>query len=156
MSQQINKLKSTVNFYSLDKTENINLCICQLVKKLYKENKNIIIIDNDDKLENIDRLLWSFEQNTFLPHKTYSDGDDIDTPILLISGQIKDKYDLFDSYTEIINNGEIPLIEYKTYTNIYEFITDNEEHKITCRSKYTKYMNNNFNVMHRKYNEQTI
>tara|TARA_B100001113_G_scaffold113428_1_gene92170 strand:- start:2329 stop:2790 length:462 start_codon:yes stop_codon:yes gene_type:complete len=153
LSQQINKLKSIVNFYSLEKTEDIYLCICRLVRKLYKENKKIIIIENDNKLESIDKLLWSFEQNTFLPHKIHSSDGDIDTPILLISSQYINKLQLFDNYSEIINNCEIPLIENNTYTNIHELVSDSEEHKIICRNKYTQYMNNNFDVTHRKYNE---
>tara|TARA_B100000902_G_C26745643_1_gene638308 strand:+ start:85 stop:489 length:405 start_codon:yes stop_codon:yes gene_type:complete len=134
----------------------MNLYLCRLAQKLYKDNKNIIIIANDDKLADFDKLLWSFEQNSFLPHKILSDGDDIDTPILLVSSHNINKLDYIESYPEIINSGEAPLIGCKNYTNIHELVSDNEEHKIICRSKYTKYMNNNFNVIHRKYNEQAI
>tara|TARA_Y100000768_G_scaffold385192_1_gene370794 strand:+ start:10414 stop:10794 length:381 start_codon:yes stop_codon:yes gene_type:complete len=126
------------------------------VRKLYKENKNIIIIDNDDKLTDIDKLLWSFEQNSFLPHKIYSDEADIDTPILLYAVQNRNNQILFDSYSEIINNSEIPLIEHKNYTNIHEFISDNEQHKVICRDKYAQYRNNNFEVSHKRYDEKAI
>ena len=133
----------------------MNLCLCKLVQKLYKENKNIMIIANDDRLADFDKLLWSFEQNSFLPHKILSDND-IDTPILLVSSHNINKLGYIESYPEIINSGETPLIECKNHTNIHELVSNNEEHKIICRTKYTKYMNNNFNVIHRKYNEQAI
>ena len=149
-------MKSIVNFYSLQKTDDIYLCICQLVKDLYKKDKNILIIDNDDKLESIDKLLWSFEQNSFLPHKILSQDNDFDTPILLISSHNIRTLKSDQNYTEIINNCEIPLIENNTYTNIHEFISDNEEHKRICRNKYTQYANNNFDVKHSKYNEKTV
>ena len=152
---QISKLKSTVNFYSLDKKDDINLCVCELTRKLYKKNKNIIIVDNNDKLTDIDKLLWSFQQNTFLPHKILID-DIIDTPILLISRENIHKLELCKNYSEIINNCEVPLIQYKTQTNIYEFVLDNEEDKIVSRNKYTKYKSSSFDVMHIKYNEQAI
>ena len=152
---QISKLKSTVNFYSLDKKDDINLRICELTRKLYKKNKNIIIVDNNDKLTDIDKLLWSFQQNTFLPHKILID-DIIDTPILLISRENIHKLELCKNYSEIINNCEVPLIQYKTQTNIYEFVLDNEEDKIVSRNKYTKYKSSSFDVMHIKYNEQAI
>ena len=155
MSRPINKLKSTANFYSLEKKDDINLCICQLVKKLYKKDKNIIIIDNDDKLAVIDKLLWSFQQNSFLPHKILLD-DSLDTPILLVSSQNVHKLKMCKEYTEIINNYEKPLIEYNNNANVYEFVLSNEENKIISRNKYTQYKNNSFNVMHIKYNEQAI
>tara|TARA_B100001057_G_C22696615_1_gene889984 strand:+ start:490 stop:957 length:468 start_codon:yes stop_codon:yes gene_type:complete len=155
LSRPINKLKSTANFYSLEKKDDINLCICQLVKKLYKKDKNIIIIDNDDKLAVIDKLLWSFQQNSFLPHKILLD-DSLDTPILLVSSQNVHKLKMCKEYTEIINNYEKPLIEYNNNANVYEFVLSNEENKIISRNKYTQYKNNSFNVMHIKYNEQAI
>ena len=156
MSYRINKLKSNVYFYSLEETDDVNLCLCQLVKKLYKENKNIIIIDNNDRLTDIDKLLWSFEQNSFLPHKIIIDDENIDSPILLVSYQNINKLDVIKNNSEIINNSELPLTEYKTYINIHEFVSNDEEHKKVCRAKYSKYMNNNFDVIHRKYDEQAI
>ena len=69
---------------------------------------------------------------------------------------LSNKLGYIESYPEIINSGETPLIECKNHTNIHELVSNNEEHKIICRTKYTKYMNNNFNVIHRKYNEQAI
>ena len=146
-------MKSSVYFYSLGETDDINLCLCQLVQKLYKENKKIIIIDNNDKLTDIDKLLWSFQQNSFLPHKILSKDDDPDSPILLVSYQNINKVALFESYSEIINNSEMPLIDYKAFNNIHEFVLNNEEHKKICRTKYSKYMNNKFDVIHRKYYE---
>tara|TARA_Y100000768_G_scaffold377658_1_gene351148 strand:+ start:1956 stop:2426 length:471 start_codon:yes stop_codon:yes gene_type:complete len=156
LSHPINKLKSIVNFYSLEKKDNIDLSVCKIVRKLYKENKNVMIMDNDDNLTKFDKLLWSFEQNTFLPHKILFEDDVMDTPIILVSCQNINKLELYKNYSEIINNCEIPLIGHKIFTSIHEFVSNNENDKIVSRSKYTQYKNNNFNVSHRKYNEQTI
>ncbi len=137
----------------MNDSNDIKLSVCHLVKKLYKQNKNIIIIDNDNNLNQIDKLLWSFEQNSFLPHKIFLIEDEIDTPIILLSQSNITKLDLFKSYSNIINNSEIPLIGYSSLTNIYEFILNDENHKIICRNKYIKYKNNNFEVIHKEYNE---
>ena len=82
-------MKSVANFYSLEQNHDIQLCICKFVRHLFRKDKNIIIIDSKYKLEELDRLLWSFEQSSFLPHKiyNYNDGDMIDTPIILLSIQ---------------------------------------------------------------------
>jgi DNA polymerase IIIc chi subunit len=96
-------LKSVANFYSIEESHDIHLCICKFVKHLFKKDESIIIIDNNHELEELDRLLWSFEQNSFLPHKIYNDGAMIDTPIILLSIQNLDKLKIFNKYTSIIN-----------------------------------------------------
>ena len=90
-------MKSVVNFYSIEINHDIKLCLCKFVKCLYKKDENIIIIDDYEKLEELDKLLWSFEQNSFLPHKIYNKGDVIDTPIILLSIQNLDTV----SYTHL-------------------------------------------------------
>ena len=61
-------MKSTVNFYSLEKSQDLYLSICTLIRELYKLSGQIIICDYHSNLEKIDKLLWTFEQNSFLPH----------------------------------------------------------------------------------------
>jgi DNA polymerase-3 subunit chi len=146
-------LKSVVNFYSIEINHDIKLCICRFVKNLYKKDKNIIIIDDYEKLEELDKLLWSFEQNSFLPHKIYNNGDVIDTPIILLSIQNLDKLRLFNNYTSIINNYDNALVNLENNTNIYEFVDTDESKKSISRNKFLEYKKNNFTLMHNKYNE---
>ena len=149
-------MKSVVNFYSIEINHDIKLCLCKFVKCLYKNDENIIIIDDYEKLEELDKLLWSFEQNSFLPHKIYNKGDAIDTPIILLSIQNLDKLRLFDDYTSIINNYDNALVNLENDINIYEFVDTDESKKSISRNKFLEYKKNNFTLMHNKYNEQTI
>jgi DNA polymerase-3 subunit chi len=149
-------LKSVVNFYSIELNHDIKLCQCKFVKCLYKRDENIIIVDDYENLEELDKLLWSFEQNSFLPHKIYNNGDVIDTPIILLSIQNLDKLRLFNAYTSIINNYDNALVNLENNTNIYEFVDTNESKKTISRNKFLEYKKNNFTLMHNKYNEQTI
>jgi DNA polymerase-3 subunit chi len=149
-------LKSVVNFYSIELNHDIKLCQCKFVKCLYKRDESIIIVDDYENLEELDKLLWSFEQNSFLPHKIYNKGDVIDTPIILLSIQNLDKLRLFNAYTSIINNYDNALVNLENNTNIYEFVDTNESKKTISRNKFLEYKKNNFTLMHNKYNEQTI
>tara|TARA_Y100000992_G_scaffold301162_1_gene271380 strand:+ start:935 stop:1375 length:441 start_codon:yes stop_codon:yes gene_type:complete len=146
-------LKSVVNFYSIETNHDIKLCLCKFIKNLYKKDKNIIIIDDYEKLEELDKLLWSFEQNSFLPHKIYNTGDKIDTPIILLSIQNLDKLRLFNDYTSIINNYDNALVNLENNINIYEFVDTDESKKSISRSKFLEYKKKNFTLMHNKYNE---
>ena len=149
-------MKSVVNFYSIEINHDIKLCVCEFIKILYKKDKNIIIIDDNKELKELDRLLWSFEQNSFLPHKIYNNGDMVDTPIILLSIQNLDKLSLFNNYTYIINNYDNALVNLKNNINIYEFVDTNELKKSISRNKFIEYKKNNFTLIHNKYNEQTV
>ena len=149
-------MKSVANFYSIEENHDVKLCICKLVRNLFKKEENIIIIDSSDKLVELDKLLWSFEQNSFLPHKIYSDGDAIDTPIMLLSIQNLDKLKIFNNYTSVINNFDNALFKLNDNTEIYEFVGSSELNKSISRKKFLEYKKNSFTLIHNKYNEQTI
>lgn len=149
-------MKSTANFFSLNKNHNLDLCICNCIKHLFKKENKVIVITSDDKLERLDKLLWTFEQNSFLPHKIYEDGDKVDTPILLLSFKYIDKFEIFYEYKSIINNHSTPLLKNIDAINIYEFVEDDENNKTISRKKYSDYKKYNFTLVHNTYDEQTI
>ncbi len=149
-------MKPVANFYSIEDDHDIKLCICKLVRKLFKKEENIIIIDSSDRLKELDRLLWSFEQNSFLPHKIYIDGDSIDTPIMLLSIQNLDKLNKFNNYTSVINNFDNALLMLNDDIEIYEFVDSNELNKSISRKKFLEYKKNSYTLIHNKYDEQTI
>ena len=149
-------MKSVANFYSIEDSHDINLCICKFVKYLFKKDENIIIIDSKDKLEELDRLLWSFEQNSFLLHKIYNNEDIIGTPIILLSIQNLDKLKIFNKYTSVINNYDNALLILENDIKIYEFVGNNESDKSNSRKKFIEYKKNNFTMIHNKYNEQAV
>ena len=149
-------MKSTANFYSLNRNHNLDLCICSFVKYLYKEENKIILISSDHKIEKIDKLLWTFEQNSFLPHKVYKDGDKIDTPILLSTLNDMNNIEIFGEYKSIINNQSAALLKIDGDKNIYEFVEDDETNKSISRNKYSDYKKYNFNLLHKTYDEQAI
>ena len=149
-------MKSTANFYSLNRNQNLDLCICNCIKLLYKKENKIIIVSSDHKIEKLDKLLWTFEQNSFLPHKIYKDGDKIDTPILLLSLNDMSDTEIFNEYKSIINYQTAALLKIADNINIYEFVEDDETNKSISRKKYSDYRKYNFTLLHKAYNEQAI
>ena len=149
-------MKPTVNFFSLEKSQDLYISTCFLVKELYKLGDQVIIFDDNSNLDKLDKLLWTFEQNSFLPHKVYQTGDNRDTPIILLSEKYVDNLLIFNEYDSIINNFNQPITKNVEDFKMYEFVEDFEEKKIISRKKYTIYKNNDYNLKHKKYNEQTI
>jgi len=145
-------LKSTVNFYSLEKSQDLHLSICTLIRELYKLSGQVIICDYHSNLVKIDKLLWTFEQNSFLPHKIYEPRATLDTPILLLTEKYLNNLLIFKEYDSIINNLDEPIVQAENHFKVYEFVESSEEKKIISRKKYTIYKNNNFDLNHKKYN----
>ena len=145
-------MKSTVNFYSLEKNQDLHLSICSLIRELYELGGQIIICDSHCNLEKIDKLLWTFEQNSFLPHKIYEHEVALDTPILLLTEKYLNNLLIFKEYNSIINNFDEPIIQAENHFKVYEFVESSEEKKIISRKKYAIYKDNNFDLNHKKYN----
>ena len=146
-------MKPTVNFFSLEKNQDLYLSICALIKELYKLGDQIIIFDTYSNLEKLDKLLWTFEQNSFLPHKIYEVDEKLDTPIILLSEKYLNNLLVFNEYDSIINNLNEPVTHSFKNNKVYEFVEDFEDKKIISRKKYMIYKNNNFSLNHKKYNE---
>lgn len=146
-------MKPTVNFFSLEKNQDLYFSICSYTKELYKLGNKIIILDTDSNLEKLDKLLWTFEQNSFLPHKIYNLDEKLDTPIILLSEKYLNNLLVFNEYNSMINNFDKPVTEVFDNLDVYEFVEDMEDKKIISRKKYMIYKKNNFNLHHKKYNE---
>ena len=78
------------------------------------------IINNSSKgkkilsnLEKIDKLLWTFEQNSFLPHKFFEPKVTLDTPILLLTEKYLNNLLIFKEYDSIINNFDEEIRNFK-------------------------------------------
>ena len=149
-------MKSVVNFLSLGKNQDINQSICSLTRDLYKSGSQIIIIDTDSNLEKLDKLLWTFEQNSFLPHKIYKPNIELDTPIILLSEKYLNNLLVFNMYNSIINNFDKPILAADENTEVYELVENYEDKKVISRNKYLAYKRNSFSLSHNEYHEQTI
>ena len=145
-------MKSTVNFYSLEKSQDLHLSICSLIRELYKLGGQVIICDSQPNLVKIDKLLWTFEQNSFLPHKIYEQKSSLDTPILLLTEKYLNNLLIFKEYDSLINNFDEPVIQAENHFKVFEFVESSEEKKIISRKKYMSYKNNNFDLNYKKYN----
>ena len=75
-----------VDFYSLGEgsTADRFLLACRLVERIYAEGYRIYIqVPDGERARHLDRLLWTFRQQSFLPHGLFDEADRKLTPILI-------------------------------------------------------------------------
>lgn len=74
-----------IDFYHLQK-QSLDNVLPKLVEKAYKLKKNIkITVGNEERVESINSLLWTFDDQKFIPHGSKKDGFSDMQPIFISS-----------------------------------------------------------------------
>lgn len=77
---------SKVDFYHLQ-TQGLDTVLPKLLEKAYGTGKNLIVrIGNEERVEFINSLLWTYNDQSFLPHGSKKDGNAEMQPIWLTAG----------------------------------------------------------------------
>ena len=76
---------SRVDFYHLQRTS-VEQSLPKLLEKAYATGNNVIVkIGNEDRVEFINTALWTYDEQSFLPHGSKKDGHADSQPIWLTS-----------------------------------------------------------------------
>ena len=135
-------------FYILDSDDDINYCTCKIIKKFYEEGKKILVSSkNSILIDDLNKLLWTFEQLSFIPHSTSKDYDSL-TPVLLTETSYKNDSIIKKDYNIFINLDDEVKTDYHNYEIVIELVSGNEHQKNLAREKYLYYKKNRLNVKH--------
>lgn len=76
------------DFYLIDKPrfrEDPLLLVCELAKRAFGAGHLTLILTRDfEQAEAIDEYLWSFDEDSFIPHQLAGDDDDENTAVLIV------------------------------------------------------------------------
>jgi DNA polymerase-3 subunit chi len=136
-------LKAQVHFFILNKSYDLKKSICQIIKIYYKQKYKIVVKTNDKPLlSDLDDMLWTFEQISFIPHCTRYNFDE-EASVLLCD----DKYDYdANKYNVLFNLNMKEKEKNNDFGILIEIVTQNESQKDYAREKYTYYKNNNIDI----------
>jgi DNA polymerase III subunit chi len=60
------------------------LLVCELAKRAFEsEQPALVLVRSQEQAEQLDELLWEFDEAAFIPHQIAGDDDDAITPILI-------------------------------------------------------------------------
>jgi DNA polymerase-3 subunit chi len=143
-------LKKIALFYILNKAEDLKISVCKIIKEYYKKKYKIFVSSRSNDLVNeLNNLLWTFEQISFIPHCTTKNYDK-DSPILLSGKDSFPKTINLEEYDVWLNLDDDMEENYTDFEIILEVVSQNEEERILSRKKYLNYQKNNFEVKHEK------
>ena len=143
-------MKKIALFYILNKAEDLKISVCKIIKEYYKKKYKIFVSSRSDNLVNeLNNLLWTFEQISFIPHCTTKNYDK-NSPILLSGKDSFPKTINLKEYDVWLNLDDEMEENYTDFEIILEVVSQNEEERILSRKKYLNYQKNNFEVKHEK------
>ena len=130
--------KPDVLFHHFNSIGNKNylLYVCKLVEKGFKQKIQPIYIQtsNQQQAEQLDKLLWTFKQDSFIPHTIVGATDLDSTPV-----QIGWNENQFHPAAAIVNLSEEMPISYLESKRIHEIVEEDEVKKNKARERWKNY-----------------
>ena len=125
-----------VDFYVLKDDSALNRVqfACRLADKAYRLGHCIYIhTESAEQTRQLDDLLWTFQQNSFVPHCVYQDAGDTPPPVML-------SHDAEPDAGKVLINlaGEVPLF-FSRFERVAELVNQDESIRRQGRGRYSFY-----------------
>jgi DNA polymerase-3 subunit chi len=125
-----------VDFYVLEDGGGDRLRFtCRLVDKAYGQGRRVYIhAGSDAELQQLDRLLWTFRDQSFIPHGPVDRADTAFTPVLLGRGEPPQGED------DVLINlaAEVPGF-FSRFQRVAEIVDTDEQVRQAARDRYRYY-----------------
>ena len=126
-----------VDFYVLpgDSIENRLHFACRLTDKAYRLGHRVFIhTESAQQTRLLDDLLWTFQQNSFIPHSVYQDAAEAPAPVLLAHDAEP------DASSQVLINlaAEVPLF-FSRFERVAELVDADAKVRRSGRSRYSFY-----------------
>jgi len=115
---------------------------CRLTEKIFKDGHQIYInTASEQQLRQLDDLLWSFRQGSFLPHAVYKSNDPETTPILL--GHATEP----DGPSDVLVNlaVDIPAF-FSRFSRVTELVSGDDAQRAAARTHFRFYKDRGYTV----------
>jgi DNA polymerase-3 subunit chi len=126
-----------IDFYILSDTapEARFQLVCRLVEKAYKNNHRIYIhTDTESDAHALDELLWTYREDSFLPHNLYGEGPDPAPPIQIGFGVTPEKH------RDILINLSSSAPDFHVqFARILECVPGDADQQELARERYKQY-----------------
>jgi len=108
---------------------------CRLAEKAYLAGQRVCITtENDQDATQVNQLLWTYSQQSFIPHQLDSEQDIALSPVM-ISSQLQQT----DEHQVLINlASEVPAC-FSQFDRLLEPVDHNDDNKFSGRKRYRYY-----------------
>lgn len=115
---------------------------CKFIEKAYKNKHKVYIhTENQNDAHTLDELLWTYRDDSFIPHHLVGDGPKPPPPIQ-IGFQLKPE----SQYDILLNLSQTVPEFYKKFARIVELVTSDEPTQNLLRNHYRLYRANGHEI----------
>lgn len=133
-----------IDFYQLDSARyHPDKLVCSLCQKAFQSNQKVLLLTEDQQQsDKFDRLLWTHDDESFLPHDQ-QEQDDFTTPVLVNhEASPRGERELLINLSH-----EIPIY-FAQFERVIELVTS--DNKATSREHYSFYRERGYELNHHK------
>ncbi len=126
---------SRVDFYHLQR-QTLDEVLPKLLEKAYETGQKILVkIGNEERVEFINSLLWTYNDQSFLPHGSKKDGNGDIQPIWLTS---EDDNPNGASLLFLVDGAEAPMETVAAFSRIFNIFDGNNPEAVQKSREFWK------------------
>ncbi len=120
---------------------------CRLVEKAYNLGHGVYIHAADaSQAQALDKLLWTFKQNSFLPHGLEGESPDPQVPVIIGHQPRLEDPGQSQQRPVLVNLApEVPLF-FSSFERVAEIVDQSETHKTAGRQRYRFYRDRGYSL----------
>lgn len=133
------------DFYHLQKTP-LEQVLPKLCEKAYSTGKRIkILVGNEERVEFLNSLLWTYSEESFLPHGSKKDGFAEEQPIFISASEENEN----SAELLILVDGAMPNLDIlKSYERVLNIFDGNDEASLNNSRDYWKMIKSTDGELH--------
>jgi len=136
-----------VDFYIIKdgNPRNEEVIACQLSEKAFKQDYKILILGQSSaQIQSLNETLWTFKENSFIPHQIVNSIEDVDSELLNIA--LSTESTSFPKANLLINlSGHVPN-NANQFERIAEIVPAQKNQRTASRARYKQYKAQSFEL----------
>lgn len=109
---------------------------CRIVEKAYRLGHRVYLrTGNTDDTNVLDELLWTFSQNSFVPHQLSTESDSKESPVVI--GESPPP--AAEGTDVVISVADDPILDFTAYPRIVEIVGYEDAEKESGRNRFRYY-----------------
>ena len=115
---------------------------CRLVRRVYRARHRILVwCDDAVRLDEFDRMLWTFSQQDFIPHVGAGDPLAAGTPVLLAAEPIETPF-----HEVLVNLGSATPPMFSRFDRLIEVVASDATDRLAARERWRFYRDRGYRL----------
>lgn len=120
---------------------------CRLLRKAYRASARVVVTGDAMLLQELDRVLWTFEPLEFVPHVRAADAGRVverqrDTPVLLLDSLREPPHQ-----DVLVNLGPSVAAGFESFKRLIEVVSGETDDRQAARARWKHYEDRGYNIV---------